>query len=118
MEQTPAVVPDAGVMGRIRSEIASAKGWLKFLGVLTLIYGILTALALVGILFIIIGLIMIKAGSRGADYVERGDLEGLVEYHSKLKTYFTISGVLAIIALAGGAIGLIVSIIVLLTTGF
>ncbi|MBD3286405.1 hypothetical protein GF359_07590 [candidate division WOR-3 bacterium] len=118
MDQTQAVVPDAGVMERIRAEISSTKGWLKFLGVIILIYGILTALALVGILFIFLGIILMNAGKGGQSYVERGDLNGLVEYHSKLKTYFTITGVLAIIGLAGMGLSLIIVLIAAIAGGF
>lgn len=108
---------DPAATEKIRSDVKGTSGWLKFLGILTLIGGILTALGLVGILYIFIGIIMMNAGSRGRDYAERGDVSGLVEYNSKLKTLFTIYGVLAIIGLVVAAIWIIVMIIILAVGG-
>jgi len=118
MNQTQAAVPDAAVMEQIRSDIRGTKGWLKFLGVLTLIFGILTALGLVGILYIFLGIILMNAGKGGQDYVERGDMNGLIEYHKKLKSYFTIQGVLTIIGLCFMGIYLIIMIIMAVTGAF
>ncbi len=119
MENTfyPSVNIDPAAIEKIRSDVKGTAGWLKFLGVLTLIGGILTALGLVGILYIILGIIMMNAANRGKDFSERGDTSGLVEYNSKLKTLFTIYGVLAIIGLVAAAIWIIVMIIILAVGG-
>lgn len=66
---------------------------------LTLIQGILTAVLLVGILYVILGIIMLSAASRARSYVRSNDLNQLASYHAKLRQFFSILGVLAIIGL-------------------
>ena len=93
----------------------AAKGWMKFLGVLSIIYGILMALTIVGIIFcwlpIWVGVLLFQA----ATAVEAAQLSGnkmeLYGAMSKLKVYFTINGILALI-------GILVSIIALMTGVF
>lgn len=121
---TPAPVAsglDATTTGQIRSHIKETKGWMKLLGILSIIGGALQALTIVGIVVawlpIWLGIILTQAAGKGNDFVERGNPADLVEYHSKVKTYFTILGILAIIALVGAGISLIIGLIVLLVGG-
>lgn len=119
MEQTTVVnISESQALEQVRSELRGTVGWVKFLGVVTLIGGILTALGLVGVLNIVLGIIMLNAANRGKDYTDRNDLSGLVEYNNKLKVYFIIHGVLAILALAGAFIAILILIITLIVSGF
>lgn len=91
---------------QIVESVKGLKSWLKFLGILSIIGGILYALTLVGIIFawlpIWLGVILNQAGSKAAEYAERGDNSSLAALLEKLKTYFTITGILVIISFALG----------------
>ena len=84
--------------------LASGKGWMKFVGIMFIIQGALTALTIVGILIawlpIWIGVLL--AQSAGA--LERAQLSGdayaVKEALSKLRTYFVIQGVLFLVSIA------------------
>lgn len=83
--------------------IYQCKGWLKLLGVLSIISGVLTALTVMGIVIawlpIWTGVLLLQAASA----VERSQISGekqtLFNSLSKLKTYFIITGVLQVIGL-------------------
>ncbi len=100
---------------QIVDSVKGLKGWLKFLGILSIIGGILYALTLVGIIFawlpIWLGVILNQAGSKAAEYAERGDNASLAALLEKLKTYFTITGILVIISFALGIIITILGLI-------
>jgi len=82
-----------------------SKGWLKFLGVLSIIGGVLSALTIVGILVawlpIWMGVLLFQAGSQADDLVITKDPGKLVIMMNKLRLYFVINGVLALIAIVG-----------------
>lgn len=105
----------------ISANVKATKGWLKFLGVLSIIGGGLYALTLVGIVVawmpIWIGIIMVQAGSRAQEYAERGDPKALAGYTGKIKTLFAIMGILTLISLALGIIGVIISLVLGVFTG-
>jgi hypothetical protein len=83
--------------------LASGKGWMKFVGIVFIIQGALTALTLVGIIIawlpIWIGVLVMQ--SAGA--IERAQLSGdavaLKEALAKLRTYFVIQGVLILVGI-------------------
>lgn len=83
--------------------IAEGKGWMKFLGVISIITGILTALSLFGIFIawlpIWIGIVLFQSASA----IERAHLSGseleLRNGLSKLKTYFKVQGITILIML-------------------
>ncbi|WP_109125243.1 DUF5362 domain-containing protein [Dyella sp. C11] len=83
--------------------LASGKGWMKFVGIVFIIQGALTAITIVGILIawlpIWIGVLVMQ--SAGA--IERAQLSGdavaLKEALAKLRTYFVIQGVLILVGI-------------------
>lgn len=90
-----------------------SKGWLKFLGVLSIIGGVLSALTIVGILVawlpIWMGVLLFQAGSQADAMATTQDPNRLVVMLNKLRTYFVIQGVLALIALIGVTLTLMIS---------
>ncbi|UCG53753.1 MAG: hypothetical protein JSW58_04615 [Candidatus Latescibacterota bacterium] len=94
--------------------IHQSKGWLRLLGVLSIISGIFSALTIVGILYawlpIWVGVVLLQAASA----VERAHLTGSKEVFyqslSKLKIYFVIQGVTTLI-------GLVIAVIVFFVAG-
>jgi hypothetical protein len=101
------------VIDRLLAIAGQSKGWLKFIGVLLIIYGIITALTIVGILIawlpIWMGVLLFQAGGRADSAALTKDASQLVTMMDKLRVYFMIQGVLSIIVLAALVIGLISS---------
>lgn len=101
------------VTDRLLAIAGQSKGWLKFLGILMIINGIITALTIVGILIawlpIWMGVLLFQAGSRADTAALTKDSSQLVPMMDKLRVYFMIQGVLILIVLAALVIGLITS---------
>ena len=103
---------DAPLVREISAPLFHAKGWMKLLGVLMIIGGILQAITIVGIIIcwlpIWVGVLLLKAAS-GTELAQAGGSKHeLIAVMSKLKTVFTIYGVLALIAILFMVIFLIV----------
>ena len=103
---------DAPLVREISAPLFQAKGWMKLLGVLMIIGGILQAITIVGIIIcwlpIWVGVLLLKAAS-GTELAQMsGSKHELIGVMSKLKTVFTIYGVLALIAILFMVIFLIV----------
>ena len=83
--------------------IYQSKGWLKLIGVLSIIYGILTAVTVIGIVVawlpIWVGVLLIQAASAVERSQMTGEKEVLFRSLTKLKTYFIITGVLEVLGL-------------------
>jgi len=124
MEQTTTMAAslDSAATEQIRTHVKDTQGWMKFMGIVSIIIGALYALTIVGIVVawlpIWLGVLMYQAGSKAADYADRANPADLVEYHSKLKILFTIMGILMIIMLVLMVIGFIIGIIVAIAGGF
>jgi hypothetical protein len=90
-----------------------AKGWMKLLGTLLIISGIFYVITIVGILVcwlpIWMGILLFKAADEAEAAQLAGEKTRLVQSLSKLKTFFTIQGVLILITIVFFVIGLIVS---------
>jgi hypothetical protein len=96
--------PDAQIIKEISAPLYEVKGWLKFLGVLSIVYGALMVLTIWGIIIcwlpIWMGVILLKAGTSVDVAYQSGDKAQLMTSLGKLKTYFTVAGIAAIVALA------------------
>ncbi len=94
---------DSRVVRELSVPIYQARGWLKFLGILSIISGIGQALSIVGILFawlpIWMGVLMYQAGSNIESAAQVGDKFGFMRSLSSLKTYFVLQGVLTLLAI-------------------
>ncbi len=102
----------------ISEPLYHSRGWMKFLGVLTIIYGVLLVFTIVGILIawlpIWLGILIYKSASSIEDAYVTGDKNAITKSLNQLKIYFTIGGVLALIAvlftILALAMGLLTSI--------
>lgn len=98
-----APVTSAPVTSPARENARGLKGWLKFFGVMSIIAGAINALSLIGLLWawlpIWLGILLMQAGSRADDYAARGDEPALADLLGKLKTYYLISGIMALVSL-------------------
>lgn len=89
--------PWDGWFGRLVMPVQESKGWLKFMGVVLIASGILTALTLVGIivawLYIWLGVLLWQAGERANQAVQLREPVMLEQYLQKIKTVAVIAGV-------------------------
>jgi hypothetical protein len=86
-------------------------GWMKFLGIVTIISGAFGVLTIVGIVFawipIWLGVLLIQAGARATNAQITNNPKELVMMLEKLRLYFVIQGILLIIMIAMVIIGII-----------
>lgn len=101
------------VLTEISKPLYVSKGWIKFVGVMLIIQGILTALTVFGIIIcwipIWLGVLLFQSSGKIELAYKQGDKTNLIESLSKLKTYFTVTGVLYLITLIGTLVALIVT---------
>ena len=94
---------DTRVVQELSMPIYQARGWLKFLGVLSIIAGVGQALSIVGILIawlpIWMGVLMFQAGSNIDQAGQFGDRFAFLRSMGSLKTYFVLQGVLTLIGI-------------------
>lgn len=94
--------------------IFESKGWIRLLGILAIVYGALICLSIVGIVVawlpIWMGVLLYQASTSIERAFREGDEAALVECFGKLKTFFTIQGVLALIGLVVGGIVIVISL--------
>lgn len=97
MEQQVALDDDIRVVSRDMS------GWLKLVGVVSIIMGVITALTLVGLLTAWLpiwqGILLLRAGN-DLGSVSIREREAVLSGLRHLKTYFIIQGVVVIIGIA------------------
>ncbi len=103
----PAPLPqEPHMIQELSNPIYQARGWLKFLGILSIIGGIGQALTIVGILVawlpIWMGVLMFQAGSSIDSAGQFGDKFAFLRSLSSLKTYFVLQGVLVLIGVIFG----------------
>lgn len=88
--------------------LASGKGWMKFVGIVSIVHGVLIALSIIGIVIawlpIWMGLLLMKS----ANAIERaqlsGDADALKESLARLRTYFVVLGVLILVGIVISAV--------------
>ncbi len=111
---TPSGGNEQQLVREVSAPLFAAKGWMKFLGVLMIVYGALIGLTIVGLIIcwlpIWVGILLIQSASAVEATQASGSKTELHAAMSKLKTYFTIYGVLALI-------GIIVTVIAIFVGG-
>ncbi|TVS20787.1 MAG: hypothetical protein EA424_02220 [Planctomycetaceae bacterium] len=107
---------DAGVVA-IRGVIEPlyrGKFWMQLLGVVSILYGVLLAITIVGLIVAWIpiwaGVVLIQAAGASSRAFESGDAVEMTRAMAKLKTYFTIFGVLMLIGIILTVVGMVFGI--------
>jgi uncharacterized membrane protein HdeD (DUF308 family) len=100
---------------QISQPLARSAGWMKFIGVIMIILGVLTALTIVGIIIawlpIWIGVLLIKSANKAKSAYNFGYMPDIVESLRALNSYFTIYGVLLILYLIASIVFIIIAIL-------
>ncbi|MGD9899319.1 MAG: DUF5362 family protein [Calditrichaceae bacterium] len=98
------------LLNDLKISALNMSGWLKFVGIVTIIGGIIPALSIIGILIawlpIWLGVLLWQAGSRASDAQLRNNPLELMIMLDKLRLYFVVQGILIIIIFGGLLIGL------------
>jgi hypothetical protein len=104
-------IDQSSVMDELKTKAQNMIGWLKFLGVVTIISGAFAVMTIVGIVFawipIWLGVLLIQAGARASNAHITNNPKELVMMLEKLRLYFVIQGVMLIIILTMAIIGII-----------
>ena len=99
---------EGGVVQELSIPIYECKGWLKLIGVMSIISGGLSALSIVGILWawlpIWMGVLLFQSASAVEEAYSSGRKDSMTRSLGKLKTYFIITGILTLLGLVGGAL--------------
>jgi hypothetical protein len=107
---------------RIIQPIYASRGWMKFLGVMSIVYGVLAALTIIGLIFawvpIWLGVLLMQSAKKAEVAHQVGDEADAVESLSKLKTIFTIYGVMSIIGLVVMVLYVVVIVALISSGGF
>lgn len=102
----------------IGAPLFQSKSWIRFLGILGIVYGGFVAITIVGILFawlpIWLGILLNQTATRLEQAERTGNKEALMGAHKSLSVFFTIYGVLALVSILLG----ILLIVVLFATGW
>lgn len=116
--ETENVNTPVDVVRALSYPLFSNKGWLKFFGIMNILYGVFAAITVVGIIIawlpIWLGVLVNTAANKIEKAYVVGDYQALLETQQKLSTYFLINAILVLI----GLVLLGVFVIVALTTGF
>ncbi|RMG30341.1 MAG: hypothetical protein D6732_16345 [Methanobacteriota archaeon] len=103
--------PDTTLIQEIRFTAANMSLWLKILGIVSILSGVLVALSIIGLIFawipIWMGILLFQAGDRAQSLQYTDNFAQLLAMLRKLKTYFTIYGVLTIIGIVMGILSMI-----------
>ncbi len=92
--------------------IYQSKGWMKLLGIVMIVQGVLSALSIVGIVIcwlpIWMGVLLFKAAGAAELAQLTGDRLQLEESLGRIRTYFVLNGVLMLIMLILAGLALII----------
>lgn len=96
-------IEQSNLIKEVSIPIYEARTWLKLLGVLNIIGGIMAAVTIVGIVIawlpIWMGVILYQAGSSSEQSYFNGDKFSFIKTMNQFKLYFTIQGILALIGI-------------------
>ena len=105
------VIPVSNTVRNICEPLYQAKGWIKLLGILSIVYGVFMILTLWGILIcwlpIWMGILLLGISKMVELAYQTNNEADMIDAQRKLKTYFTIQGVLAMIGLIVVGIGFV-----------
>ena len=93
----------AGVVRELSTPLYQCKGWMKLVGVMSIIGGALYALTIIGIIVawlpIWMGILLFQSAGAIEQAYQGGRREAMTRSLSKLKTYFIITGVVTLIGI-------------------
>jgi len=83
--------------------LKNATGWIKFLGVLLIIYGVVSALTIVGLIIawlpIWLGVLLLRAAKNTNSAYYQGNKSAVLAALNNVGSFFTVYGVVALIGI-------------------
>jgi hypothetical protein len=108
-------VDQTALVRELALPLYQSKVWLKFLGVMSMIQGALSALTIVGIIIawlpIWVGVLLYQAATSIEKGQLTGDADSFVMSMSKLRTYFVIQGILTVLGLIAAGVALALGVL-------
>ncbi len=99
----PAQAPESQTIRLVSSPLAEGAGWMKFLGILSILAGGSQVLSLVGILWgwlpLWMGILLYQAATAAETARLTGDQYALASALKNVKTYFVINGILTLLGM-------------------
>jgi hypothetical protein len=118
VEQPQAVNPSISNVMRPLSDVA---GWMKLIGTLAIIWGVILALSIVGLIVawlpIWMGVLLRRAADESVVANRTGHEANAVAATSSLHTIFKVQGVILLVMLALWAVGIVLGIILVAAGG-
>jgi 1,4-dihydroxy-2-naphthoate octaprenyltransferase len=100
---------DTALIKTLSLPLYQSKGWMKLIGVMMILYGALIALSIVGIIVawlpLWMGILLFQAASAAEDAQVKENPDDLLNALNRLRTYFTIMGVLTLVGLIFAILG-------------
>lgn len=110
MEQSP----QSSLIKSLSLPLYQSRGWMKLIGVLMILYGAIVALSIIGIIVawlpIWLGILLFQTASSAEEAQINDNADELLSALKRLKTYFTIMGILTLIGLLFGVLGFFLGI--------
>lgn len=106
--------PQDTLVKELSLPLCQSKGWMKLLGILAILWGISMALSIVGLIIawlpIWMGVTLYRAANAADLALVTGDYQNLARALAKLRLFFTVMGVLALLSLLLMAAGVILGL--------
>jgi len=118
VEQAPG---GSSTVANVMRPLSDAAGWMKLIGTLGIIYGVLMGLTIIGLIVawlpIWMGILLRGAAVEAQAAYASGDEAAAVTATSKLQTIFKVQGVIVLIGLILWAVMILVVMIAAFTSG-
>lgn len=110
--------PIGNQVSRVMSPLNASAGWMKLLGTMSIIYGVLTALSIIGLLFawlpIWMGVLTRKAAVQAQVAYASGDENAAVASTDSLRIIFKVQGIILLIMLIFWAVMITIGIVAII----
>lgn len=105
----------------IARPLRAGKGWIRFCGIVLLIYGVLLGLSIIGLLVAWIpfwlGVLLLRAADNATAASDRNDMRALRDYITNVSGFFKIAGVVFIVSFCAGILFAFLAIFITLISG-
>lgn len=90
----------------IAAPLCAGRGWIRFVGILLLIYGVILGVSVIGLLVawipLWLGVLLLRAADNATAAAERNDIRALRDYITNISGFFKIAGVVFIVSFCSG----------------
>ena len=110
----------SSAVSRVMSPLDASAGWMKLIGTVSIIYGVITALTIIGLLIawlpIWMGILTRKAAVQAQLAYASGDENAAIASTDSLRTIFKVQGIILLIGLIFWAVWIVILIAVIIAS--